>query len=237
MILDAAMAVIDKHPGRTRKQLFTDRKGGLEISTHEAYNEEEEAQFVVDSIQELAKQKQSPPGGCAVMYRTNAQSRAVEEAFIRANLPYRLVGAQRFYGRKEIKDVLGYLRLIHNPADAVSLVRVINVPPRGLGAKTLELLTAAAGAANVAPADIVRDLGARGPQSAYANVFGGKAAAALANFGKMLGHWQSLKGKLTVVKLLDEVLDRSGYKEFVQDDTDGGRRALGQRAGVARRGR
>lgn len=222
VILDAAMAVIDKHPGRTRKQLFTDRKGGLEILTHEAYNEEEEAQFVVDNIQELAKQKQSPPGGCAVMYRTNAQSRAVEEAFIRANLPYRLVGAQRFYGRKEIKDVLGYLRLIHNPADAVSLVRVINVPPRGLGAKTLELLTATAGAANVAPADIVRDLGARGPQSAYANVFGGKAAAALANFGKMLGHWQSLKGKLTVVKLLDEVLDRSGYKEFVQDDTEEG---------------
>jgi len=222
VILDAAMAVIDKHPGRTRKQLFTDRQGGLEVVTHEAYNEEEEAQFVVDSIHELAKRKQSAAGDCAVMYRTNAQSRAVEEAFIRANLPYRLVGAQRFYGRKEIKDVLCYLRLIHNPLDAVSLMRVINVPPRGLGAKTLELLTATATAASAPPADIVRDLAALGPKSPYANVFGGKAAASLANFGKMLAHWQSLKGKLTIVKLMDEVLERSGYKDYVQDSTEEG---------------
>jgi DNA helicase-2/ATP-dependent DNA helicase PcrA len=146
----------------------------------------------------------------------------VEEAFIRAGLPYRLVGAQRFYGRKEIKDVLGYLRLIHNPLDMVSLMRVINVPPRGLGAKTLELLAATASAAGAAPADIVRDLAARGPQSPYANVFGGKAAVALANFGKLLGHWQGLKGKLTIVKLLDDVLERSGYKAYVQDDTEEG---------------
>jgi len=121
VILDAAMAVIDKHPGRTRKQLFTERQGGVEIFMHEAYNEEEEAQFTLETLQDLAKRRQAAPGDCAIMYRTNAQSRAVEEAFIRGNQPYKLVGAQRFYGRKEVKDVLSYLRLIHNPADSVSL--------------------------------------------------------------------------------------------------------------------
>jgi DNA helicase-2/ATP-dependent DNA helicase PcrA len=222
VILDAAMAVIDKHPGRTRKQLFTDRQGGLEVLTHEAYNEEEEAQFVIDTIKDLAKHKHSAAGDCAIMYRTNAQSRAVEEAFIRAGMPYKLVGAQRFYGRKEIKDVLGYLRLIHNPADSVSLLRVINVPPRGLGAKTIELLMATASAASRAPIDILRDLAALGPKALSARAFGGKAAASLAGFGQMLEHWRSLKGRLTVVKLLDEVLERSGYKDYVQDNTDEG---------------
>ncbi len=222
VILDAAMAVIDKHPGRTRKQLFTERRGGDEVLTHEAYNEEEEAQFVIDTIRDLAKRKQCAPGDCAIMYRTNAQSRAVEEAFIRAHLPYRLVGAQRFYGRKEVKDVLSYLRLIHNPADSVSLMRIINVPPRGLGAKTLEQLAATATAAGQSPVAVVCDLGAYGPKSAYAGAFGGKAAAALAGFGQLLNHWQSQKGHLPIVKLLDEVLERSGYKTYLQDDTEEG---------------
>src|SRR6185369_3810635 len=138
LILDAAMAVIDKHPGRTRKQLFTQRDGGVEVFAYEAYNEQEEAQFVVETIASLTLKGDYAPGDCAVMYRTNAQSRALEEAFLRAGLPYKLVGAQRFYGRREVKDVLSYLRLIHNPADTVSLMRVINTPPRGLGAKALE---------------------------------------------------------------------------------------------------
>jgi DNA helicase II / ATP-dependent DNA helicase PcrA len=222
VILDAAMAVIDKHPGRTRKQLFTERQGGVEILMHEAYNEEEEAQFVLDALQDLVKRRQAAPGDCAIMYRTNAQSRAVEEAFIRANQPYKLVGAQRFYGRKEVKDVLGYLRLIHNPADTVSLNRVINVPPRGLGAKTLDTLAVTAEGLDRPVIDILRDLGARGPQSAYASAFGGKAAAGLANFGKLLAGWQAQKQTLTVVQLLDDVLERSGYQTYIQDDTEEG---------------
>jgi DNA helicase-2/ATP-dependent DNA helicase PcrA len=216
------MAVIDKHPGRTRKQLFTERQGGQEIFMHEAYNEEEEAQFTLDTLQELVRRRQAAPGDCAIMYRTNAQSRAVEEAFIRAHQPYKLVGAQRFYGRKEVKDVLSYLRLIHNPMDSVSLNRVINVPPRGLGAKTVELLSGAAAQAGRPPTEILYDLGTHGPQSAYAKLFGGKAAAALANFGKMLAGWQARKGKLTVVQLLDDVLERSGYQAYLQDDTEEG---------------
>ncbi len=224
VILDAAMAVIDRHPGRTRKQLFTERQGGAELFIYEAYNEAEEGQFVVDTIAELVHKKKHTPGDCAVMYRTNAQSRAVEEAFIRAHLPYKLVGAQRFYGRKEIKDVLGYLRLVHNPADTVSLARVINVPPRGIGGKTLEQLNATAQAAHLTSTDLLRDLGeaSRGPRSAYAAQFGGKAGASLANFGKLLNYWIVARGELSVVQLMDVILDRTGYRDYLRDGTEEG---------------
>jgi DNA helicase-2/ATP-dependent DNA helicase PcrA len=221
-ILDGAMAVIDKHPGRTRKQLFTSRSGGAQISMFEAYNEDEEARFVVDTLTGLVVEKKYQPGDFAVMYRTNAQSRAVEEAFIRANLPYKLVGAQRFYGRKEIKDLLAYLRLVHNPADSVSLLRVVNVPARGIGAKTLEQLQEAARSAGLTAAEVVRDLGDSGPRSVFAPKFGNKAAAALANFGLMLSHWTAAKGELSVVQLMDAILDRTGYRDFLLDGTEEG---------------
>ncbi len=222
LILDAAMAVIDRHPGRTRKQLFTQREGGVELYAHEAYNEQEEAQFVVDTITELDRGGQYAPGDCAVMYRTNAQSRAVEEAFVYARMPYKLVGAQRFYGRKEIKDILAYLRLVHNPADSVSLLRVINTPPRGLGAKTLEQLTTVAGAAGLPAAEVLRDLASNGAQSSFASYFAGKAAAALANFGLLLNRWQQAKAELSVAELFDRIADDVAYADFVNDGTDEG---------------
>src|SRR3990170_1728446 len=222
LILDAAMAVIDLHPGRTRKQLFTQRKGGVEIFAYEAYNEEEEAQFVVEAIAELVRKGACDPGDCAIMYRTNAQSRAVEEAFLRAGLPYKLVGAQRFYGRKEIKDVLAYLRLIHNPADSVSPLRVINTPTRGVGTKTLDQLVAAAGAAQISVADVLREMGENGPQSRFARQFPGKAGRALADFGEMLNYWIAAREELSVVQLMDAVIDRIAYQDFVNDGSEEG---------------
>jgi len=222
LILDAAMGVIDRHPGRTRKQLFTQRQGGVELYAHEAYNEQEEAQFVVDTIAELTRGGQYAPGDCAVMYRTNAQSRAVEEAFLYAGMPYKLVGAQRFYGRKEIKDIIGYLRLVHNPADSVGLLRVINTPPRGLGAKTLEQLTTVAGAAGVPAAELLRDLATNGSKSSFASYFAGKAGAALAGFGQLLNRWQQAKEELSVEQLFNRVLDDVGYADFVNDGTEDG---------------
>jgi DNA helicase-2/ATP-dependent DNA helicase PcrA len=220
VILDAAMAVIDRHPGRTRKQLFTERQGGVELETHEAYNEQDEAQFAIDTIHQLTVTRKYALGDFAVMYRTNAQSRAVEDAFVRANVPYKLVGAQRFYGRKEVKDVLAYLRLIHNPADGVSLMRVINTPPRGLGAKTLEQLTAAAQSANLPATELLRDLAERGKESPYAHTFTGKAGAALANFGLMLNHWLAAKSDLSVAQLFDTVLDRIDYRDYLLAEGD-----------------
>ena len=139
-ILDAAMGVIDRAANRRRKQLFTERGPGEKVYYYEAPDDYAEASFVVDSIAQLVASGDFQPGDCAVMYRTNAQSRLLEEAFLQARLPYRLVGAQRFYGRREVKDVISFLRLVHNPADEASLDRVINVPPRGIGEKTLMTL-------------------------------------------------------------------------------------------------
>ena len=149
-VLDAAMGVIRVNRGRVDKKLFTQRGAGLPVVLRECYDENDEARFVVDTISELTAQAPSEgqravrPGDCAVMYRTNAQSRSLEEEFIRANLPYRLVGAQRFYGRREVKDALAYLRLVHNPADAISLARVVNTPTRGIGEKAFAALQDAA---------------------------------------------------------------------------------------------
>src|SRR5574341_739734 len=136
-ILNAAMGVINRAPNRRRKQLFTERGAGERIYYYEAPDDYAEASFVVDSIAQLVASGEFQPGDCAVMYRTNAQSRLIEEAFLQARLPYRLVGAQRFYGRREVKDLIAFLRLVHNPADEASLDRVINIPPRGIGDKTL----------------------------------------------------------------------------------------------------
>ena len=139
-VLDAARAVIDRNAHRTPKRLVTDRGQGDKLTLYEASDDYAEAAYVVDTIQQLLHGSRTQGGDFAVMYRTNAQSRLLEEAFLRAGLPYRLVGAQRFYGRREVKDLIAYLRLVHNPADEVSLARVINVPPRGIGDKTLVAL-------------------------------------------------------------------------------------------------
>ncbi|GAI10712.1 unnamed protein product, partial [marine sediment metagenome] len=102
----------------------------------ETYTEQEEAQFVVSEVERLVEQGKANLGDCAVMYRTNAQSRALEEAFVRYGTPYKLVAGTRFYERREIKDIIAYLRLIQNPYDSVSLLRIINVPGRGIGQQT-----------------------------------------------------------------------------------------------------
>ena len=219
MILDAAMGVIDRQPGRTRKRLFTDRGQGQEIVFHEAYDEGDEATYVLDSIALLARAGLEPRG-CAVMYRTNAQSRALEEAFLRANLPYRLVGAQRFYGRREVKDLIAYLRLVHNPADEVSLLRILNTPPRGIGAKTIEALLAAA-RARPAPAGVVLIDIARGAAAAPADL-SARAAEALHSFGARLNAWRALAKTSSLIDLFDRLLNDTAYKAFLDDGTDEG---------------
>lgn len=222
LILEAAMAVIDKNTGRTHKQLFTERNGGLKIQVHEAYNEDEEGRYIVETIATLSLRERLNPGDVAVMYRTNAQSRAIEAAFIQAGLPYRLVGGTRFYSRREVKDVLAFMRLVHNPADSVSLLRVINVPPRGLGAKTLETLQQAADSAGIAMSAILRDLGANRNNSEYAKTFSGKAGGSLGDFGEMLNGWVAAKESLPVAKLIDLILRDTEYQHYINDGSDEG---------------
>jgi DNA helicase-2/ATP-dependent DNA helicase PcrA len=221
-ILDAAMAVIDRNPRRKRKQLFTERGAGEKIVFYEAIDDYSEASFVVDTIAQLVASRQFEPGECAVMYRTNAMSRLIEEAFLQARLPYRLVGAQRFYGRREVKDMIAFMRLVQNKADDVSLGRVINVPPRGIGDKTILALHSAARAANITPGDVLLDL-ARGSDSPFFAQFAGRAALALAEFGGQLSAWQSIAPTATVSELFDRVATDIHYKDHIDDGTEEGK--------------
>jgi DNA helicase-2/ATP-dependent DNA helicase PcrA len=219
-ILDVAMGVIDRASGRQRKQLFTDRGQGKLVTIHEAYDEADEALYVLETIVTGAASKEWDLGDVAVMYRTNAQSRSLEEAFLQHNLAYRLVGAQRFYGRREIKDLIAYLRLIHNPSDQVSLRRVLNTPPRGLGAKTIETLFALGEEKHLRAASILEDLSGREP--VFRQAFGARPAAALADFGQRLAAWRSLAASASVASLLESVLHDVHYREHIDDGTEEG---------------
>ncbi len=220
-ILNAAMGVIDRAHNRRKKRLFSDRGEGEKIFFYEAPDDYAEAAFTVDTIAQLVASGKFEPGECAVMYRTNAQSRLIEEAFLQARLPYRLVGAQRFYGRREVKDVICFLRLIHNPADEASLDRVINIPPRGIGDKTLTTLHMVARQNNVSPGTVLMDL-ARGTESPYWNSFTGRAAIPLADFGGTLANWRALAPMLTVPELFTHILADINYKEYIDDDSEEG---------------
>lgn len=220
-ILDAAMAVIDRAPQRRRKKLFTERGAGDKVFYYEANDDYGEASFVVDSIVQLVASKQFEAGDCAIMYRTNAQSRLLEEAFLAARLPYRLVGAQRFYGRREVKDIIAYLRLVHNPADEVSLYRVINVPVRGIGDKTVLTLHTAARGANVSPSALLFDL-TRGEASPFWAQFTSRAALLLSDFGARLANWRAGASTFTVSELFDRIVADINYKEYLDDGTEEG---------------
>lgn len=224
-ILDTAMAVIDKAAHRRKKKLFTERGQGEKVIFYEAVDDYGEAAFVVDTIAEGIASKRFQPGDFAVMYRTNAQSRLLEEAFIQAHLPYRLVGAQRFYGRREIKDIISFLRLAFNPDDELSLSRVINLPPRGIGEKSLLTLLQTARAAKLNPGQLLLDL-ARGSQSPHWSAFSGRAALPLADFGGMLAKWHTLSQTRTVPELFDSILQDVNYREYLEDGSDEGKDRL-----------
>jgi DNA helicase-2/ATP-dependent DNA helicase PcrA len=220
-ILDVAMAVIDQHPYRKPKKLFTDRGPGHKVTLRECYDDREEAAFITDTITSLVRQKQAQPGDFAVMYRTNAQSRIVEEAFLHANLPYRLVGAQRFYGRREVKDAIAYLRLAHNPHDEISLTRVINTPPRGIGDKTLQTIRIEAQKARIAPGDVLLDLARE--ESPYRTAFAGRFLNALVRFGSQLASWRAHAEELSPMLLMDRILSDVDYHAYIDDNTEEGK--------------
>ena len=227
-ILDAAMGVIRRNPGRVDKKLFTHRGEGPVIRLHEAYDENDEARFVVESIAELIarapEEGQRPvrPGDCAVMYRTNAQSRALEEEFLRANLPYRLVGAQRFYGRREVKDALAYMRLVHNPADAISLARVINTPTRGIGEKAYAALLEATARENLQPGLLLLALADPAEAARIAPLLPGRVASTFIAFGRMLADWREAAPSVSVAKLLQRIVKDIQYREFLENGSEEG---------------
>ena len=219
IILDAARSVIRRNPHRTHKALFTDRPGGDPITVHEVYNEDDEAEFVVDTILKMVNRGKATEGDFAIMYRTNAQSRRLEEAFVRAGMPYRLVGATRFYARREIKDVVAFLRLAHNPADSVSLLRIINVPPRGIGAKTIAALEGWAAGEEISMMDaLARVASAEG----RIHTFTARASSALTRFANLLTGWRLRGETMSVSDLMDLILEQSGYRGYLRDGTPEG---------------
>ncbi|MBE6139040.1 MAG: ATP-dependent DNA helicase PcrA [Firmicutes bacterium] len=199
-ILNAANDIIKNNKNRKEKELWTDNNAGDKIKYKRCDDEKDEANYVVTSVKKLIKE------GCdlediAVLYRTNAQSRNIEEAFLRENIPYKVVGSFYFYNRKEIKDLISYLKLIYNPSDDISLNRIINVPKRGIGLKTMENLTTKANILN---------------ESIFNTIDSGKEL----EFKKLIFEFQQMSEELSLTELVDLVLDKTGIrKELELEDT------------------
>jgi DNA helicase-2/ATP-dependent DNA helicase PcrA len=223
-ILDAAQAIISRNSERTAKELWTDNGEGPLIRAFEAYSEREEAEYVVGEIQRLVSGGICKFGDCAVMFRTNAQSRAIEDAFVRHALPYKLVGALRFYRRREIKDVLSYLRVIHNPDDELSLARIINVPRRGIGAKTMAELAAWAAQLGLSTGGALQHLVhlADQDQGMESVPLPTRARRLLLDFGEMLAEFTRARTERSLSGLLEFVLERTDYLTLLRDGTEEG---------------
>jgi len=215
-ILEAASCIISVNKKRKKKKLWTDNTEGTPVYLIKTYGEQEEAQFVVNEILNLTHTDGIKPGDCAVMYRTNAQSRALEEAFMRYGLKYKLIGGTKFYQRREIKDFIAYLRIIHNPFDNISLQRIIKVPGRGIGAKTLSDLTNWARDNNLS-----LFAGLKAVSEGSGPGFGTKISASLTGFYRMLNDLIVESQQLTLVSLMDTVLEKSGYRDTIRSEDDG----------------
>lgn len=213
IILDAANAVIDNNEGRPEKNLWTDKIEGAKIQHFTAQSEHEEAAFIGDTIAKKHDIHDVPYGDMAILYRTNAQSRVLEEALIKRALPYTMVGGTKFYDRKEIKDVLAYLRILYNPFDDLSLLRIINVPKRSIGATTVAKLQ-----------DYAREKGTSLfmtlTQLHLIDSIKGKTKEKLEEFGILIFTLVSEMEDKTVLDILESILDRTGYLAQLEESTD-----------------
>ena len=216
-ILKAAEHVIAANQQRKQKKLWTENEVGVPISVVQTYNEQEEAHFAVSEVERLVAHGSHKAGDIAIMYRTNAQSRALEEEFVRYGLPYRLVGGTRFYERREVKDVVAYLRLMHNLHDTVSLTRIINVPGRGIGQRTIAELTTWANEKGLSYYDALK-LIALGEEP---TPFASRSTQALSHFVNVLDELIAKTGELSLADLLDLVLEKTGYKKYTLEGADG----------------
>lgn len=213
IILDAANAVIDNNEGRPEKNLWTDKVEGAKIQHFMAQSEHEEAAFIGDTIVKKHDIHGVPYGDMAILYRTNAQSRVLEEALIKRALPYTMVGGTKFYDRKEIKDVLAYLRVLYNPFDDLSLLRIINVPKRSIGATTVSKLQ-----------DYARENGTSLfmtlTQLHLVDTIKGKTKEKLEEFGILIFTLVAEMDDKSVLDILEAILDRTGYLSQLEESTD-----------------
>ena len=213
IILDAANAVIENNEDRPKKNLWTDKTEGAKIQHFTAQSEHEEAAFIGDTIAKKHDIHGVPYGDMAILYRTNAQSRVLEEALIKRALPYMMVGGTKFYDRKEIKDVLAYLRVLYNPFDDLSLLRIINVPKRSIGATTVAKLQDYARANGTSLFMTLTQLH-------LVDTIKGKTKEKLEEFGILIFTLVAEMEDKTVLDILESILDRTGYLAQLEESTD-----------------
>jgi len=220
-ILEVATDVISVNMQRKPKKLWTENEDGASIIIIESYNAEEEAQSVVNEIEKLIGQEQISLKDCAVMYRVNAQSRALEETFLRYGVPYKLVSGTRFYQRREVKDIIAYLRIIHNPQDNVSLVRIINVPVRGIGQRTLSHLQDWAKAHDIPLFEALKQVSQNVITGEAKQSLPTRIIQALAGFAAVMAGLIAQSRELSLSGLLDEIWEHTGYRKYILDKEDG----------------
>ena len=209
-ILQAANDVIQKNTSRYPKELRTDNAEGPAITLHKAGDERQEAQYVVQEIQKLMQEEGYKTSDFAILYRTNAQSRILEEMFVKSNMSYTIVGGTKFYDRKEIKDLLAYLRLIANNDDDLSLARIINEPKRGIGATSFEKMARFAIDQDRTIMDALQEADFMGLTP--------KTAQTVLEFHTMVNGFTQMQEYLSVTELVEEVLKKSGYRQMLQND-------------------
>ena len=226
IILEAADSVIGNNDERMEKNLWTENDRGSRITVAEAYNEEEEARLVLQATVELQEKHGIDRNEIAVMYRVNAQSRAFEVTCNREGIPYRLVGGVKFYDRKEVKDILAFLSLIANPAADAALERVINVPARGISAKSLTELRRVALVNNVPILDVILDIsrvkGGDEEPAAYVCTLATRALNSIATFGDLITRLIEQSMALDTTELIDLAVERTGYGAMLREDKERG---------------
>jgi DNA helicase-2/ATP-dependent DNA helicase PcrA len=228
-ILDAADNLIAGNTQRFERELFTENGTGVPIVVSEGYDEAEEAQMVLKEVSKLTKsgrgsQRSHSLGDIAIMYRVNAQSRILEEECLRYGVPYQLIGGQKFYQRREVKDLTAYLRMVSNTNDDVSLNRIINLPTRGIGKRTLDELARLARDAGVSQFDAIGQIVPQDDQLTpmVTNPFTPRATRSLTDFQKMINGLRADVDGLTLVDLIDQVMERTGYLTYLKQAEDQG---------------
>lgn len=211
IILDAANAVIENNTGRKPKNLWTENKSGADIIYFQAVDERDEARFVIEQLQNLQRTENKKLGDMAILYRTNTQSRIFEEMLIKSGISYNMVGGLKFYERKEIKDIIAYLRVIFNPADSLSLLRIINVPKRGIGDASLAKIQAYAAANNVSLFEAVSN-------AAAIDGLSSRFISKLDDLAGIIFELMNLASEAPVEDLIDRVLRDTGYLEELENE-------------------
>ena len=211
IILDAANAVIENNTGRKPKNLWTENKSGADIIYFQAVDERDEARFVIEQLQNLQRTENKKLGDMAILYRTNTQSRIFEEMLIKSGISYNMVGGLKFYERKEIKDIIAYLRVIFNPADSLSLLRIINVPKRGIGDASLAKIQAYAAANNVSLFEAVSN-------AAVIDGLSSRFVSKLDDLAGIIFELMNLASEAPVEDLIDRVLRDTGYLEELENE-------------------